>query len=255
MQLSPVLLWAPSAAFFLVTGIVAVRLLLLSRRTGELPERLMGAGLLALAFVYVPLMASTGMGRRPVGEVNLHLVFVATLVLWAGFSAIVGFTWKTFRPTEGWATVLMLALSSGAAAFATGLIGALYASPPEMSSFEAGKLWTGLLRIPMLASFAWTGVEGIRAYRMSRKRMALGLGDASVTNQFLLWGVIGCAQIAIHSVSLLLHFSGTGMMTSPTGLLVVALGSGVGAVCMYLVFMPPVAYTRWVMARAALPSV
>jgi hypothetical protein len=251
MQADKLLLWIPSAVFLLMSGVVAVRLLLLSRRTGELPERLMGGGLICMIFIYVPMMASTGMGRRPVGEVNVDLLAFGTFFLWVGFTSITAFTWKAFRPTETWAEVLILFISASTAGAAMGMIGALYASPPEMASFEAGKLWTGLLRVPLLAGVIWTGCEGMHAYRMARKRLALGLSDPVVANRFLLWGIVGFAQVGINGASLALHVIGIGMMVSPLGLFVVSIGSAVAAVCMWLVFMPPAAYVRWVEGRPA----
>jgi hypothetical protein len=251
MQAGKILLWLPSVAFFLMSGVVAIRLLLLARRTRELPERLMGGGLLCMIFIFVPIMASTGMGRQPVGEVNIDLLAFGIVFLWGGLTAIIAFTWKTFRPTEVWAEALILFVSASTAGAACGMVGALYASPPDMASFEAGKLWTGLLRIPLICGVAWTGFEGTHAYRMARKRLALGLSDPVVTNRFLLWGIVGFAQVAIHSVSLLLHFMGIGMMVTPLGLFVVSIGSAVGSICMWLVFIPPAAYMRWVEGRSA----
>jgi hypothetical protein len=243
------ILVASSAALLVASGLVGVRLTWLSRRTGGLPERLMGLGLVTMFLVYIPMMAVSGMGRVSVGELRFGLLVFATLFLWSGAGCIVGFTWKTFRPGDTWAELLTLAICSGLAATGGGLVAALHVSPPEMRSFDAGQLWAGLIRLPLIATFVWTGLEGLRHHQMSRRRLALGLADPVVTNRFLLWGVLGLVQTAIQVVSLTLHVQGLGMLASPVGLFVVAVAGIVGSVFMYLTFMPPRFYVRMLEQR------
>jgi len=240
-----------SIALLGVSGVVAIRLLWLAWRTGEVPERLMGLGLGSLLFVYFPVMAMTGMGRAPVGEVDVALLASVMPFFVGGFTCLVCFTWRVFRPQSGWAMVLAFALALSVAGLLGGVIGALHASPPEADSFTVGQLWTGLLRLPMIAAFLWTGLEGARSWSQARRRLELGLTDAAVTNRFLLWAIVGFAQVALQTVSTVLHFQGLGMMASPIGLLVVSIGASVGSAALFLVFLPPRAYLRLIERRGA----
>jgi hypothetical protein len=129
------------------------------------------------------------------------------------------------------------------------------ASPSDMSSFEAGWLWSGLLRVPMMAGYSWTAVETLRSHGMARRRMALGLGDPVVASGFLLWGIVGVSQMFVHSALLVLHFQGMGMLQSPVGLFVVAAGGAVGSVLMFLAFVTPKAYQDFLRGRAAVASI
>lgn len=255
MQASQLLLIVPSVALLLVAGIVGIRLLWLSHKTGGVPERLMGAGLFILLVIYLPMMAVSGMGRLAVGELKLGLLAFATVLLWGSFTSLVAFTWKAFRPNAAWATMLTMTLSASVAAAGGALIATLMMAPPEASSFEAGKFWTGLIRIPMLINFVWTGAEGMIAYRMARRRLAIGLGDPIVANRFLLWSIVGVVQVVTQGTGYWLHLMGIGLMASPVGLFVAAVGAMAGSVLMVLAFVPPSAYLRFIERRAvAVPA-
>ena len=106
------------------------------------------------------------------------------------------------------------------------------------------------MRVPFLAALGWSALEALREYGMARRRLALGLGDPVVANRFLLWCLSGASQAAIHAMSLSLHVRGVGMLADPLGLFVVATGLLLAAAMMWLVFLPPAAYRRFVEDRA-----
>lgn len=254
MSGSQLLLAVSSAALLLASGAVGIRLLLLSRRTGGVPEWLMGVGLSLLVFVCLPPMLLSGIGRLAVGEVGVVLLAAASVLLWLSFSCFAAFTWQAFRCDAAWALVLTGVISSALAASCGGMVASILASPADVGSFEAAQLWTGLLRVPVISCFAWTSVEGLHNWRMARRREALGLGDPVVTNRFLLWGVVGLIQTAVNTLSAVLHANGVGIMSSPLGLFVVAVAGLLGAVFLTLTFMPPPAYLAFVRGRAAAPG-
>ena len=93
-----------------------------------------------------------------------------------------------------------------------------------------------------------------------RDLLRLGLADPMVTNRFLLWGVgsgAACLGSLIGAVAIAL----TGFSTSRSeamGLVLSAHGA-VAAVAMWLAFLPPPRYRRWIEERsrerdAAVPS-
>ncbi|HTO05549.1 MAG TPA: hypothetical protein VMR86_00690, partial [Myxococcota bacterium] len=97
--------------------------------------------------------------------------------------------------------------------------------------------------------YVWTAFEGFRYYGMMRKRMALGLADAVVTNRFLLWAFAGIVSFAWNSVSAWCLVAGIDLR-SALPLLSTSLGGFANTVLLFLIFMPPAAYTRWVMRSA-----
>jgi len=239
-----------SGALFLVSGAIGIRFLRLATRTRGVPECAMGTGLCSLVFFYLPVIVWSGVGRADVGDTKTTLLAFGGFFLWLGVTGFIVFTWRAFRPQAPWAMFLTALLSALCAWGCGGLIGALFASPADASSFEVCKFWTGMLRVTMWMNFTWTGIEGIHNYRMARKRLRLGLGDPVVANRFLLWGVVGICMAVVMSMSLYLHVQGIGMMIAPVALLLIA-GGGMGcSVLMYLAFFPPVAYRRFLERHA-----
>ncbi len=251
MSGSQIVLLISSTAFLGASGLVGLRLLWQAHQTRKLPELLMGLGLVCVIFVYLPIVAWSGLGRASTGEVKTAALAFGSCFMWLGFSCLFAFTWKTFRPDREWAMWLTFAMSSLMAASCGGMVACLLASPPDVPSFEAAKLWTGLVRVPMIVSFSWTSYEGITNHMMCRRRQALGLSDPVVTNRFLLWSIVGIIQSSINVVSLTLHVNGVGMMRSPTALFVVAFGSFVGSILMILTFFPPAMYLNLLRDRAS----
>jgi hypothetical protein len=247
---SQLVLVTSSAAFMLTSGAMGLRLLWLSRTTGGLPERLIGAAFVIMTWFALPIMAASGMGRVQVSEIRMGLLVASTAFLWIGFTCMVSFTRETFRPQQWWAGMFTMLISSCMAGACCGLIATLHTSPGEMSTFQAGKLWTGLLRVPMLSAFAWGAFEGFQQYGMARKRARLGLGNPIVRNRFLLWGLVGLSQVFVHTTSLFLHIRDIPMLGAPLGIFVVASGSLLGSVMMLLLFLPPASYVRFVERRA-----
>jgi hypothetical protein len=93
-------------------------------------------------------------------------------------------------------------------------------------------------------------LEALRQYGMAKRRMALGLADPLVANRFLLWGLVASFQVAIQAASLGLHVRGMGILADPLGLALVTAGSLLAAAMMWLAFLPPAAYRKFVERRA-----
>lgn len=239
-----------SSALLVASGIVGVRLLVMSRKTRQLPEFFLGAGSVSVLLIYLPLMALTGLGRAPVGEVKLGLLAVASVFMWFGMSALFCFTWKAFRPDRDWAMWLCFVNSGLCALACGGMIASVMSSPADMPSFKAAQIWTGLMRVPMVINFLWTGYEGAANYIMCRRRQTLGLSDPVVANRFLLWAIVGFSEGAINLMSLALHVQGQGIMASPLALFLISVGGFTSAVLMILTFLPPAAYVKFLKNRA-----
>lgn len=239
-----------NALFILACGVIGLRLLLLSRRTHALPEFYLGLGLTCMVAAFAALGAS-GLGRETAGDVNLALTAVGMALLWLSITSQVAFTWKTFRADSAWAELLVMSIGAVEAVAVGGLLYALGAAERATPSFEAARDWTSILRLPMLLGYAWAGVEAWHQLRRARRRDALGLGDPIVTNRFLLWASMSFCALAGSAVSMGLHLAGKGPLADPLAAGVLALAGAGAGVLLWLAFLPPAWYSRFISQRAA----
>jgi hypothetical protein len=223
-------------AFIVVGGIVGVRLLLLSRRTRQLPEFAVGLSLFLLSAVSYP--ASLVVMSAPVGlGAARALSVLAVVAMGVGWAAVYVFTWRTFRP--GSAPVRALALLAAAAIL--GLAGVRLVRVvatdvlADLSGYGAPVI---TIQILALAAYAWTAAEGLRYHALMRRRLALGLADPVVANRFLLWGLTGVSAFLTVAGSTVALLSGAGYDAIWLRWLTAVGGTG-AAVCLYLAFLPP----------------
>jgi hypothetical protein len=240
------LLALASAALFVgVGGLVGVKLLLLARRTRQLPELSVGLGFFFVALIGYPLSV---VGVLP--EVPLPVARVAFCVGMAAVSigsvSIYVFTWRVFRPDEGWARAVALASMAALVVFGVlSIAGTLGASgAPRVRDG-----WLIPRQLVTAFSYGWTAVEGLRWYGMQRRRLTLGLADARVANRFLLWGLSGTFAFLGSMGSTAVALFGADPAGHPVSMLSVGIGGFVTSVSIYLAFVPPAAYLRWVAGR------
>jgi hypothetical protein len=231
-------------AFVLASLVVSLRLLALARHTRQLPEFLIGLGLLLMGGIGYPLSTLARLIDGPALQAGLF-AFHALLSL-VGQSAVALFTWRVFRRDEAWArtfAVGFMVLMSALMLWQTADPGwAAYAQE------ERGP-WGPLLPAFSLVVLGWAGIESLLYYQKLRKRLALGLAEAVTTDRLRLWAV---AMLAAFMTSLLVQVvrsMGVAMTGSVTGLIVGPLGI-VSASAMWLAFLPPQRYVDWVLARA-----
>lgn len=236
-------------AFFVVALVVGVRLLLLARRTRQLPELLIGIGVLGIGPVGFGLVVLA----REISATHPHLYSVA---LGVGAAAValgvfckLVFNWRVYHPgSEGLASLLYLAaallLVAYAGDFAQGF------------RRYADITWQFYLRSPIqVGALLWGSGEALAYWSKMRRRVRLGLADPVVANRFLLWG-IGAGAAGVGS---LIGVGANVVMDAvrpdnPWILASSSLHGLVAAVAMWLAFVPPAAYVRRVAARAASAS-
>jgi hypothetical protein len=233
-------------AFFIVGLLVSLRLLGLWRKTRQLPELSAALGLLGIG----PLGFCVSMGGPLLvqGTRLAPLFFVSGLAVQAlGFLAVSVFTWRVFRPTARWARAVPFALGSG---LAVTLVG--YALVPYVAGPPTWNLHLDVFL--KVACFSWGATESLRYWRVTRRRVAIGVADALVSASFLCWGIalsagaVGFlgAYVAILALAPGEHLGG-GVE------LVLSLCGMVAAGALFLAFLPPKTYARWLVAR--LPAV
>ncbi|HTO07417.1 MAG TPA: hypothetical protein VMR86_10220 [Myxococcota bacterium] len=184
--------------------------------------------------------------QLPTRELAVPLNVTGECLVVFGCSCFLFFTVKVFRPGARWArwSAWLGTLALVCAGVVSDHAVITYSDPAEILAHTRPPLATVLTVLAL--AWGWTALEGLRYYRMMRKRMALGLADAVVTNRFLLWGLNGLTSVGWVSVSVIVFLAGGNLATSP---LVVSTTSGGGfanTIFLLLIFMPPAAYTRWI---------
>lgn len=238
-------------AFVVVGAVVGARLLLLARRTRQLPEFAVGLSLFSYSIFCEPLAVAS----RPIGmafglDARLAVLALALLANWVTVTGVYLFTFTVFRRGTAW----------GKAAVAFGSLVTVVMSVVLLSDIarqgaigEQTLLTRACLAgmsLNFAACMAWTAAEAVRYHGLMRRRMALGLADPVVTNRFLVWGV-GSAACAGLSLSLVVCSAiGLNLVVHPVPILLLSVCGLTAAICWMLSFLPPAAYLDWVRRRA-----
>jgi len=230
--------------YTIVSAIVGVRLILRSIESRGLPELLAGISYVAAPALGYPMCIVAPMLANRAIAVPVYVVGEIFLV--SGCCCFLFFTVKVFRPGAQWA-IWGAALGSAVLVWSGyGITRAFLASTNSAEVAAMAKTPLAAMVLVLMLSYVWTALEGIRYYRMMRKRMALGLADAVVTNRFLLWSFCGLTSLSWISVSAFFLAIGANIGTDPIPVTATSAGGIVNTVFLVLIFMPPAAYTRWV---------
>lgn len=234
-----------------VGWVVGVRLLRLARRTRGLPELSLGLGECLLAGAVPPLFVMPQVLSEPEALVRAASL-LGHLAYTVGCAVMVLFTWRVFRPDEGWARALVLgAVGVLGAAGALGMARAFLApSAAELRDPQTAAFL--LMEWVSVVGFVWTAVEAFRHHGRLRRQRALGLADPLVVNRVLLWGLVGLGGVAAAGAPVLAGLLGVNVATHAPTRLVCALGTLASSAFVQLAFLPPAGYLRWVRERAAL---
>ena len=227
--------------------VVAVRLLLLARRSRELPELMLGLTLLVGGTLGATIEAGA-LTMRPTAAPEL----VGTMLLVGKCCGLVSlscqgvFVWKVFRPAARWALPFIAAYVATAAA----AIGGFWLH----GTFSTGLVpmsWFWLELVARCAGSIWLVVESIHYYGLVRRRLRLGLAEPVLVNRFLLWAIAGVLGVAmlLTSVPPVLYPDSTHwlMVWDVAAFCVFGIGF---SVAYSLVFFPPRFYRAWIGERA-----
>lgn len=243
------LVLASAMAFVGVGAGVGLKLLWLARRTRGFPERVVGFSLLVLSAVAWPLMLAAS--ASPPESVLRAARAGASLAMALGWAGVFLFTWRVFRPGPGWAR--WLAGLGIAVELAAGLAGAIRAlALPDAAELRHPAPSGLVLLLGAQVVYAWTALESFRYRALLRRRIPLGLADPLVADRFGLWGwtgVFGGGSIAPVTWAMLTG----GDPSSLWNHLVVGVCGLVCSGVLYLAFLPPAAYARFVRESAPAP--
>jgi len=239
-----------TATFALMAAVVGIRLLLLSLQTGQMPERLLGLGVLLTAGLGYGLLMVAAIGRSLLADPSAAPAFYAHISTagWVfhnlGVMCVIGFVVHVFRQGVVWARLLAVVMSI------TLWAGwGVFASQGGMADgIPRGGYWIAMAVVGTYPF--WTAAESLSYYARMRRRVALGLGDQLVANRFLLWGLASlttAGTIWLVNIPGLAGASAARAGESPLSqLCLVAAGIlGTATVGIYwLTFLPPLWYRR-----------
>ena len=241
-----------ATAFFLVVG---VRLLLLSRRTAEAPEKLLGLHFFLSGLAYFGWVIP-GLFQLNEAESQLNFVFWFDLIPWAvygiGMVPFLIFARVVFRPNAAWAKWMVgtctLMLFSATTMW--------FIQAPGYYVIENPWYWCYWLGYTI--PYAWVTVEAFLSYRAAHRRALIGLCSPIVVNRYFLFGLLGVDQMAICVTDFLEMMNPADSdFTNLNGIYAgfdFAIGTieNVGILILLLVFFPPTFYRNWI--NGAVPA-
>jgi hypothetical protein len=227
----------------LLAGIVyliaGARLLWLGQRTGESPERLLGATFLFMgvsaAFYVLPVFSAFESLWTPLNFAG-RVTFLPAAVMLALFTRLV------FRPDKRWGGWLVW---GSAILIVTGVTGSALGG--DWEGFSISNRWFWLEWAGATVPFAWAGTEASIQYRRARRRMQLGLCDPLACSRYLLWALFGALQTCSFLV-LIPQYSEYETTSQFTATWDALYGASIIAslVMIWLVFFPPAFYRNWI---------
>lgn len=234
-------------AFFFVALWVGLRLLLQWRRTRQLPELLLGLGVLGIGpigFGLVMLAAAAG-ARDP--NAPSWLAGLAAIAVAGGSSAKAVFNWKIYHPRSravaglSAAAIVALAVAIAADGVTTGFAPAAWMQPG----------WMLVRQLVQIAVLLWGAAEALLWWRRMQRRVRLGIGDPIVASRFLLWAV-GAGMAGTGSLVGMLVGLATGrpMNELPALTLVLSLFGLASAIALWLAFATPEWFKVWMRGPA-----
>jgi hypothetical protein len=239
-------MWIGFSAFFIASLTVGVRLVALWWRNRQLPELLIGLGVLGIGPV--------GFGCMTFGQI-LHADYDTTsrVVFAVGIFAASGgafakyiFNHNVYHPDSR--AVRGLAYVAGVGLLACYLWAWVSTGFSGVQNIDASYFVRTFLQVGCLL---WGSIEALRYWRMMRRRAHLGLADPVVTNRFFLWGVgAGAAGVgtAVGVTAQLLI--GRPPLEIPWVTLSSSMHGLVAAVALWFAFLPTQAYRRFLVERA-----
>jgi len=241
------LAWIGFAAFFIASLSVGLRLVALWWRNGQLPELLIGLGVLGIGPV--------GFGFITFGQIlETDHAATARVVYAIGIFAASGgafakylFNYMVYHPNNR--AVRGLTWMTGAGLFAC-FVGAW--SENGFAAIQRIDFSYSFRTLLQIGCLLWGSIEALRYWRMMRRRTRLGLADAVVTNRFFLWGVgAGAAGVGTAVGFAAQLVIGRPALEVPWVTLSSSMHGLTAAIAMSLAFLPSEAYRRFIQERAA----
>jgi hypothetical protein len=225
---------------------VGIRLLLLWSRTRQMPELLMGIGVLGIGPLGFGIAMAAFLSSQTSPHLAKFLVAIASTTVATGVGAKYVFNWLIYHPRSR--------AAKGAAFAAIALLAGSVVGDGLTNHF-APEAWQEpgfpqLRQALQVGALCWGSAEAFGWWRRMQRRVAIGLGDAVVANRFLLWGIGAGAAGLGSAIGTVVGFVAGRPMTDLPGLtLALSLFGLASASALWLAFVPPVRYLGWVRAQ------
>lgn len=228
-----------------VGAVVGCRLLRRASRHEAVPELLLGLAFVCAVALGAPLeMGGDAAGRAAASGWAGTALAAGKLLTMVGLAAYVCFTWRVFRPHEGWAG------PAATAVIAVQLVAFLgFAYEGAFVSGRQGGSFYWLELGARAAVPSWAFIEALRARGMLLRRALLGLDpDPLVPNRLALWAVVAAAGLAMLLVTSLPHVLGPEhpLRQDEAEEILFLAASVTASSATWLAFFPPSWYRRWV---------
>ena len=233
-------------AFIVSSLVIGVRLLVLWHRTRQLPELLIACGILGIGPVGFAFTLAAMSSAETLPGLASPCFAAALLSTSGGAFAAAVFNWRVFRPDARGMRLVLGALALGFAfAFVWG------ATTSGFTEADATSPGVRLSTVLSTAVLLWGAAESLRYFAMMRRRTKLGLADPLVTNRFLLWGLgIGAAGVGSAISMTAQAVTGQHMLAVPWITASNSLHGFTAAVLMWVAFIPPGFYRRFIESRS-----
>ena len=233
-------------AFFAVALVVGLRLLALAARTRQLPELLMGVGVLGIGPLgFGGIVLALGLAHDAPAA-SRFTAGAASAAIGAGVAAKYLFNWRIYRPTSPVAAAAALVGIAGIAA-------ALVAE--GLATGFATEAWRGtgwhLARSALqVGCLLWGASEALVYWGKMRRRVRVGLADPLVANRFLLWAIgAGAAGLGSANGTVAQLATGRPPLEQTWVTTSSSLHGLVSAGALWLAFVPPAVWRRRVRSR------
>jgi hypothetical protein len=230
-----------AGAFYLIASL---RLIRLSRRTGERPERLLGIyfGFTGIYYLGYNLPSLLGLDPWPTSiEWMIEWIYVA------GVFPYMFFMRSVFRPDSTWAGVLLWFCS------VLLLLGTLMGELSTYAVYSFDNPWFLMQWAGYTAPCLWLLWEATLSHQGARRRARLGLCTPVVSNRYLLLALFGGFQI-LACLADLSYATDISNNRAASLISEVLLGGTeiVSVAVLWLAFFPPGFYANWIDRRAVI---
>jgi hypothetical protein len=219
--------------------LAGARLVLLGIRTGEAPERFLGASFMMFGTSGILYCLPE---FQVFGALQIPLIFTARVIYLPGSVLIAFFTALVFRRDERWANWLVWGIASLAVAGVS-----ISALRGDWEGYSLNNVGFWLEWMSYTLPFCWAAVEAFLQYLQARRRVNIGLCEASVCNRMFLWSLFAVIQFAGCWVVIGQYaaYARENLFSSTwdflySGTMLAAL------VVMWIAFFPPAIYVRWI---------
>jgi hypothetical protein len=235
-------------AYCVVASVVAVRMLRLAGRTGQLPERLIGAALLVGGGVSYPVTVAAVLLAPSAPELARRLLVAGTLGLSASTWTML-LVWRSvFHPGERWSLRVEVAITGVLLASLVDRLAALDLAALSLAAGQRPSAGYVIALVLQAVPFALNALSGFRHHGRLRRRIALGLADPVVANRIWLWAMTSVVVVLQYAWSIGSAAFGFGTDPRSSGAVIGSLGLTL-SLLLTLAFLPPKAYLRWLAAR------